>query len=220
MAEAEQGGGLAAYAAARGLEVEPDRHLPRTTPLLSGGELRGVDTVVRGWLSTYVEAQLAVVDRGEARFTVAVTHVPKAKHFVPWMLCHRAEDEGILGRAASELTGGGDRIDLGSAEFDAHFRLHASPQRDDVWLHELFSPAFVVFLIERAPTGLSFEYVEGTLCVALLGSRTMTEDLDGLRDATVELVGRMRAEIREALGEAKGRSAPELPGYPPPGAAA
>jgi hypothetical protein len=215
MGDRDASGGLEAYAAARGLTVEANRRLPRTTPILSGAELRGVDVVVRGWLATYVEAQMAVVDRGQSRFTVAVTHVPKAKRFVPWVLCHRAEDEGLLGGLASDLLRGAQRIDLGSAEFDAHYRIYASPQRDDVWLHELFSPAFIVFLIEWAPTGLSFEYVEGTLCVGLLGDHTLTEDLDGLRDATVELVGRMRAEIREALGEAKGRSAPEPPGYPP-----
>jgi hypothetical protein len=210
--------GLAAYAASRGLEVVEGARLPRTTPLLAEGELRSVDAVVSGWLATYVEATMAVVTREGSRFTVAVTHVPKAKRFAPWMLCHRIEDEHLLGRAFEQLVHGDDRVDLGSAELDAHYRVYAAPQRDDVWLHELFSPAFVVYLIERAPTGLAFEYVEGTLCVSLLGTRTLTEDLDGLRDATVELVGKLRAEIRERLGEAKGRSAPTSPRYPPPGA--
>ena len=208
--------GLAAYAASRGLELVEGARLPRATPLLAEGELRSVDAVASGWLATYVEATLAVVSRDDGRFTVAVTHVPKAKRFVPWMLCHRIEDEHLLGRTAEELVHGQDRINLGSAELDAHYRIYAAPQRDDVWLHELFSPAFVVFLIERAPTGLSFEYVEGTLCVSLPGSRTLTDDLDGLREATVELVGRLRAEIRERLGEAKGRAAPAAPGYPEP----
>jgi hypothetical protein len=206
--------GLAAYAAARGLELVEGKRLPRTTPLLAEGELRSVDAVASGWLATYVEATMAVVTRAESRFTVAVTHVPKAKRFVPWLLCHRIEDEHLLGRAFEQLARGEDRVDLGSAELDAHYRIYAAAERDDVWLHELFSPAFVVFLIERAPTGLSFEYVEGTLCVSLPGGRTLTEDLDGLRDATVELVGKLRAEIRERLGEAKSRSAPTPPGYP------
>jgi hypothetical protein len=209
--------GLAAYAAARGLEVVEGARLPRATPLLAEGELSSVDAVASGWLATYVEATLAVVTRDDSRFTVAVTHVPKAKRFVPWMLCHRTEDEHLLGRAFEQLAHGDDRVDLGSAELDAHYRIYADRQRDDVWLHELFSPAFVVFLIERAPTGLSFEYVNGTLCVSLTGTKTLTEDLDGLRDATVELVGKLRAEIRERLGEAQGRSAPTQPGYPPPG---
>ena len=34
--------------------------------------------------------------------------------------------------------------------------------------------------------------------MSLVGRRTLGEDIDDLRDATVELVGRMRAEIREA----------------------
>jgi hypothetical protein len=218
VAEAEAGtDGLAAYAASRGLEVVEGARLPRTTPLLAEGELRSVDAVASGWLATYVEATLAVVTRDQSRFTVAVTHVPKAKRFVPWMLCHRTEDEHLLGRAFEGLVHGEDRVDFGSAELESHYRIYAAPEREDVWLHELFSPAFVVFLIERAATGLSFEYVEGTLCVSLLGTRTLTEELDGLRDATVELVAKLRGEIRERLGEAKGRSAPQSPGYPPPG---
>src|ERR1700754_3491762 len=66
----EGSGGLAAYAAARRLEGEGDRHLPRTTPPLAGAELGSVDEVVRGWLATYVEAQLAVLTRSDSRFTV------------------------------------------------------------------------------------------------------------------------------------------------------
>jgi hypothetical protein len=200
---------LAAYAAAHGLSVEDGAHLPRTTPLLAEGEVHSVDALIGGWLSKYVEAKIALISRGDTHFTVAVTHVPKAKRFVPWMLCHRAEDEHLLGRAAAALIGDGNRVDLGSAELDQHYRVYAAPQRDDVWFHELFSPAFVIFLIEQAPKGFAFEYVEGTLCVSVLGRRTLSEDLDSLRDATVELVRRIRAEIAERLGPAQAaRSAP------------
>jgi hypothetical protein len=212
--------GIAAWAAAHGLAVEDGVHLPRTTPLLAEGEVHSVDALAGGWLSRYVEAKIALIDRDGGHFTVAVTHVPKAKRFVPWMLCHRVEDEHLLGHAATGLIGGGKAIDLGSAEFDQHYRVYASPQRDDVWFHELFSPAFIVFVIEGAPKGFAFEYVEGTLCVSLLGQRTVAEDLDGLRDATVELVRRIRAEIGERLGPAQAaRSAPGATGFEadPPG---
>jgi hypothetical protein len=210
MASADGVGGLAAYAAAHGLAVEDGVHLPRTTPLLAEGEVHSVEELIGGWLSKYVEAKIALIDRGAAHFTVAVTHVPKAKRFVPWMLCHRIEDEHLLGRAATALIGGGGAIDLGSAELDQHYRVYAAPERDDVWFHELFSPAFIVFLIEQSPKGFAFEYVEGTLCVSVLGRQTLAADLDGLRDATVELVRRIRAEIAERLGPAQAaRSAPE-----------
>jgi hypothetical protein len=205
---------LTAWAGAHGLSVEDGVHLPRTTPLLAEGEVHAVDALAGGWLSKYVEARVALIDRDGGHFTVAVTHVPKAKRFVPWMLCHRVEDEHLLGRAARGLIGNGTQVDLGSAEFDQHYRVHASPQRDDIWFHELFSPAFIVFLIEQAPKGFAFEYVEGTLCVSLLGQRTVAEDLDGLRDATVELVRRIRAEISERLGPAQAaRSAPGASGF-------
>jgi hypothetical protein len=211
--------GLAEYAAAHGLTVEDGARLPRKTPLLAEGEVRAVDALAGGWLSKYVEAKLALIDRGDTHFTVAVTHVPKAKQFVGWMLCHRTEDEHLLGRAARALIGGGGAIDLGSAELDAHYRVYAAPDRDDVWFHELFSPDLIVWLIEKAPAGFAFEYVEGTLCVSLVGRRTVTEDLDALRDATVELVRRIRAEIAERLGKASSaRSAPGATAYesPPP----
>src|SRR6202000_1356306 len=195
--------GVIALSPAPGLTVEDGVPLPRTTPLLAEGEVHSVDALAGGWLSKYVEAKIALVSRGDdEHFTVAVTHVPKAKRFVPWMLCHRGAGEGLVGRAAAALIGEGDRVDLGSAEFDGCYRIYASPKRDDVWFHELFSPAFVVFLIEQSPKGFAFEYVEGTLCVSLHGSHTLDDDLDGLRDATVELVRRIRAEIAERLGPA------------------
>jgi hypothetical protein len=217
MADADGVEGLTAWAAAHGMTVEAGAHLPRTTPLLAEGEVHSVDALAGGWLSKYVEAKVALVSRGDdEHFTVAVTHVPKAKRFVSWMLCHRAADEGLLGRAAAALIGEGERVDLGSAEFDGCYRVYASSKRDDVWFHELFSPAFIVFLIEQSPKGFAFEYVEGTLCVSLHGSRTLGEDLDGLRDATVELVRRIRAEIAERLGPAAAaRSAPGEPGFGP-----
>jgi hypothetical protein len=214
MADADGVDGLAAWAAARGMTIEDGVHLPRTTPLLAEGEVHSVDALAGGWFSKYIEAKVALIDRADAHFTVAVTHVPKAKRFVPWMLCHRAEDEHLLGRAFSTLVGDGNQVELGSAELDQHYRVYASPQREDVWFHELFSPAFVVFLIEQAPKGFAFEYVEGTLCVSVLGRQTLTEDLDGLRDATVELVRRIRGEIAERLGKADAaRSAPGETGF-------
>ena len=205
--------GLAAWAAAHGLSVEDGVHLPRTTPLLAEGEVHSVDALAGGWLSKYVEAKIALIDRDGGHFTVAVTHVPKAKRFVPWMLCHRVEDAHLLGRAALGLIGNDTQVDLGSTELDQHYRVFAAPQRDDIWFHELFSPAFIIWLIEGAPKGFAFEYVEGTLCVSLLGQRTVAEDLDGLLDATVELVRRIRAEISERLGPARAaRSAPGASG--------
>ncbi len=224
MTDADGIEGLTSWAAAHGLTVEADTHLPRTTPLLAEGEVHSVDALAGGWLSKYVEAKIALVSRGDdEHFTVAVTHVPKAKRFVPWMLCHRVEDEGLLGRAARALIGEGDRVDLGSAEFDGCYRVFASSKRDDIWFHELFSPAFLVFLIEQSRKGFAFEYVEGTLCLSLRGRHTLSEDLDGLGDATVELVRRIRAEISERLGPAAAaRSAPGETGFddaaPLPGA--
>ncbi len=212
MSEPEGAAGLAAWAAARGLALEDGVHLPRTTPLLAEGEVHAVDALAAGWLSKYVEAKIALIERDGGHFTVAVTHVPKAKRFVPWMLCHRVEDGHLLGRAALGLIGDGTQVDLGSVELDRHYRVYAAKDRDDVWFHELFSPSFIVFLIEAAPKGLAIEYVEGTLCVSLLGQLTVVEDLDGLRDVTLELVRRIRAEIAERLGPAQAaRSAPENP---------
>src|ERR1700750_450571 len=128
MADADGVEGLAAWAGAHGLTVEAGAHLPRTTPLLAEGEVHSVDALAGGWLSKYVEAKIALIDRDSGHFTVAVTHVPKAKRFVPWMLCHRVEDAHLLGRAALGLIGSDSQVDLGSTEFDQHYRVFAAPR--------------------------------------------------------------------------------------------
>jgi len=146
--------------------------------------------------------------------------VPKAKRFVPWMLCHRVEDDGPLGHAAAALLGegGADRPRQRRVRpLLPPLRLREARRR--LWFHELFSPAFLFFLTERSPNGLAFEYVEGTLCVSLRGRLTLGEDLDALAAAAVELVRRIRAEIAERLGPATvARSAPGEAGFEPPSA--
>src|ERR1700749_1965103 len=116
MGDADGVEGLTAWAGAHGLAVGAGADLPRTTPLLAEGEVHSVDALAGGWLSKYVEAKIALVSRGDdEHFTVAVTHVPKAKRFVPWMLCHRVADAHLLGRAAGALIGGGGEGGLGGA---------------------------------------------------------------------------------------------------------
>jgi len=151
-------------------------------------------------------------DRSRRRhFTIAVTHVPKAKRFVPGCSA-TACDEHLLGRAATGLIGAARRSTSGAPNRPALPGLPAARARRRL-VHELFSPAFIVFLIEQSPRGFAFEYSEGTLCVSLLGSGR-GRGLDGLRDATVELVRRIRAEISERLGPAQAaRSAPDATGF-------
>ena len=67
-------------------------------------------------------------------------------------------------------------------------RLRLSRNATTSGSNQLFSPAFIVFPIQQSPKGFAFEYVEGTLCVSLHGSEALGQDLDRLRDATVELV--------------------------------
>ena len=182
MADADGAAGLAAWAGAHGLSVEDGARLPRTTPLLAEGEVHSVDALIGGWLSKYVEAKIALVSRGDDEsFTVAVTHVPKAKRFVPWMLCHRVEDEGLLGRAAAALVGEGDRVELGSAELDACYRVYAALAARRRLVPRALLAGFHRLPDRTGTEGIRLRVRRGdALCQLPWDGTTLGEDLDAL----------------------------------------
>ena len=173
------------------------------TPLLVTGR-DGSNTVLKeGELAPGLEGVVCehvfadATSRQEA--TVVVTSVPETVAYMPALVCR---DRATLGAEPAQLPA--ERwmpVELESAEFNRRYRLLTLAGQDPGWVRELFSPALIAWLADRAPAGLSFELNEGHLVVAQPGPPGGAGAVDGLVSAAAELRTRLRAEALEEEAE-------------------
>ena len=78
------------------------------------------------------------------------------------------------------------------------YELEVADRADDVAVRKVFSPAFVVYLVERAGEPLFIELRKRTLTVALRGQLLGTADLDRLLDDVARVAAAIApATVRE-----------------------
>jgi hypothetical protein len=189
--------GLVAFARARRLSHSADEAIRPVTPALDGAGSRQGD-VVSGELAPALTGQLfylAAGDRtGEA--TGVLTTVPEARPYVTAIAC---QDRALAGRRAPVKYSAErwQEIRLESSAFAERHRLLVIAGQDAGWTRELFSPALITWLTDRAPAGLSFELNAGHLCVLVPGHLQDAGELAGLCEAAAELAARIREEARE-----------------------
>ena len=89
-------------------------------------------------------------------------------------------------------------VELESAELHDLYELEVADRADDVAVRKVFSPAFVVYLVERAGEPLLIELRKRTLTVALRGQLLELADLDRLLDDVARVAAAIApATVRE-----------------------
>ena len=194
------------YAREHGLDYARAGTVPEATPLLSRGDRRFATDLAVGELPGGLEGTVArytYVDddeRGDQRvqrYTVLSTLVPESVGFVPLLLCrHRRTARGLDDEADPDYPKRRS-LELESAVVRQRYRIEISDEQDPQWMRELFSPSFVAWLAERAPEGMSFELVDGALCVSLPGHDEDPASVERLVAAAAHVAGRLRREAYE-----------------------
>lgn len=191
--------GLGTLAQARGLEPV-DGELRELTPALITGSRGEVSSRLRGELAPGLRGELIHHRFAEGatsrESTIVLSSIPESVAFVPALVCR---DRAAMGRGApaqlpaerwTETT-------LESSRFNSRYRLLTLGGQDAGWVRELFSPALIAWLADRAPAGLSFELNDGNFVVALPGHLNTPEQVQELCDAAAELAQRIRTEAEE-----------------------
>lgn len=190
--------GLRAFAASSELTFEEAGRVRAATHALASAGAGGERPVVSGELRPGMEGLLFAAPAGEASggFTAVLTEVPETRPYAVTIACRRRD-----GPAGGEpVKYGKERwkdVRLESAAFEREFNLLVLEGQDTGWTYELFSPALISWLTDRAPEGLGFELNEGWLCVLQPGEIRDPGALDSLCDAAAELAGRLREEALE-----------------------
>jgi hypothetical protein len=199
------------YAQQRGMSLIHGRgRLPQATPLLRKGDERYTERTLLGPLAEGLEGTLALYTYEEEttdskgnqqtnyyRYTVGLVEVAECAGFVPELYCQRKFGLRALEKFEDVFRTSKERVELESEALDKKFEIFAGNEQDAVWLRQLFSPTFIVWLTDSAPDKFAFELVDGNLCCYVSGHKENAADLDAIAAATGAVARRLRDEALE-----------------------
>jgi hypothetical protein len=199
------------YAANRGLTLIHGRgRLPGATPLLRKGDDRYTDRSLTGPIADGFDGTLALYTYEEEtrdsdgdtqtnyyRYTLGLVEVPECIPFVPELFCQRKFGLRALEKFEDIFRGDKQRVTLESEKLLEKYEIFSSKEQDQNHLRQLFSPSFIVWLIDSAPDKFAFELVGGTLCCYVSGHKENAAALDAIAAATGAVAQRLRDEALE-----------------------
>ena len=199
-----------AYAEARGLARQAGRgHLPPSTPLLRKGDDRYAEQVMDGTLPGGLPGALALYTYEEEtrdsegnkdttyyKFTVVMHDLPAVATKVADLYCQRRSGFRFMDSAEDKFRQM-KRLELESDALDRRYEIFYGANDDEIWMKQLFSPRFIVWLTESPPKDFAFELSAGSLCVNVKGHYDNAADLDTLCEAASEVARRLAGEAAE-----------------------
>ena len=135
-------------------------------------------------------------DTDHYRFTVVLHDIPSAAHKVSDVYCQRREGFRFMD-SAEDVFRRMQRLELESEALDKRYEVFYGASDDTNWMKQLFSPSFIVWLTERTPEELAFEFSAGSLCVNVKGQCDSAAELDALCIAAGEVAKRLAGEAAE-----------------------
>lgn len=201
---------FAAYAEARGMTLLAEHsRLPTTTPLLKKGDDRYADRLMEGPLAEGTEGKLATYTYEETsygkdgketnyyRYTLGYVEVPESVPVVPELFVQRKSGLRSLEKFEDVFRGSKKRVKFESEALDRKYEIFVSEMQEPNRVHQLFSPTFIVWLVEQAPDKFAFELVGGKLCCYVNGHKENAQALDRIASATASVAKRLRDEALE-----------------------
>jgi hypothetical protein len=198
------------YAQQRGLALGGRGPLPPATPLLSKGTDRYAERTLTGRIAEGVDGTLALYtyetestdSKGNRetqyhRFTIGLVEVPDCAQRVPELFCQQKFGLRALEKFEDVFRRSKERVKLESEVLDEKYEIFSAKGQDAVWLRQLFSPSFIVWLTDEAPKKFAFELVNGNLCCYIHGHKQDAADLDAVAAAAATVGARLREEANE-----------------------
>ncbi len=198
------------YAQEHSFELQGKHSLPQSTPLLGKGDDRYANRTLSGNLAEDCEGTLALFTYEDEttdsngnrqtnyyRYTLTLTEVPEAVEKAPKLRVQRKFGFRAL-QGMEDAFRKDERVELESEALAKHYEIFAGKECDSVWLRQLFSPQFIVWMTEAAPEKFAFEFYGGTLCCFVNGHKEDAVALDTMRAAGAAVHRQLRKEAAES----------------------
>jgi hypothetical protein len=199
-----------AYATGRGLNRVGKGLLPPATPLLRKGDRRYGEQIMNGTLPGGLPGALALytyeVDSTDSdgdrdtdyyRFTVVMHDLPTVAPHLADLYCERRSGFRWMD-SAEDVFRRMKRLELESVALDKRYEIFYGANDSENWLHQLFSPSFIVWLAEHAPRTFAFELSGGSLCISIKGHHDNATEFDELCEAAAVVARRLTEEAGES----------------------
>jgi hypothetical protein len=197
---------LEAWALSRGWADASDLLLEKATPLLRNGDRRHSEHHFAGVLAndpavichyTYEVRHTSTDSRGVSSETwedhpFTLVQAAVTARGIPRLSMHPRAflDNRLFDRLDSAVTT--DRVvELESADLEKRYKLEVADEADDMAVHVLFEPSFMMWCLDQATQKLLFEIEHDTLVVAVPGHSYDPETLDGLIDKATTVAARL-----------------------------
>jgi len=198
------------YATQHQMSASGKRPLPPTTPLLRKGDDRYAERVLDGPLGEGIEGLLALytyedqstdsdgnTQTSYSHYTIGLTAVPECAGRLPELYCQRKFGLRALEKVEDVFRRSKQRVKFESEALDQRYEIFVGTGQDLNWLHQVFSPTFIVWLTDSAPEKFAFELVNGSLCCYVSGHKKSTVELDAVRNASAAVATRLHEESLE-----------------------
>lgn len=198
-----------AYATGRRLNRVKKGSLPPSTPLLRKGDRRYGEQIMNGVLPGGLPGAAALytyeVDTTDSdgdrdtdyyRFTVVMHDLPTVAPHLADLYCERRSGfrwTDSIEDAFKRM----QRLELESEALDRRYEIFYGAHDSENWMKELFSPSFIVWLVEQPPDDFAFEFSGGSLCVNVKGHHDNAAELDRLCEAGAAVALRLTEEAAE-----------------------
>ena len=198
---------FSSYAESRELEDGGEAGLPHGPPLLREGDRRYAQRVMTGTLPGGLRGAIALYvfetreGSGESEhlrshpFTVVVHRMPEVTERVLELYCEPRSRRGA--RPGGHALMGMRALQLESVALHQRYEVFFGTADDENWLHQLFSPTFIVWLAEQAPERFAFQLSQGWLCSFIPGHLESAAGLDRLAEAAAVVGHRVIDEVSE-----------------------
>lgn len=199
------------WASARGLTWHGGGgSLDGTSPFLRKGDRRKVNQLFTGPLDEGIEGSVALYTYtvestdSEGRdsdtdypFTVVTVRMPETVAHLPELRVQRKSGLKALEKFEDAFRRQHERVTLESEAMRDRYEVFVQKEQDQIWVRRLFSPSFIVWLVESPPQKFAFELEKGYFVAYIPKHRDSAAGLDEMVAVSTRIAHRLRDEVAQ-----------------------
>lgn len=198
------------YCESHGLTRLEDAEIDEFTPLLRKGDERDTKEVFHGPLAPGIEGDLVLWtytevsydhkgNRRESNYPFTLVHVemPETIAHLPELRVQNQSGFKFLEGLEDKFRAEHMRVTLESEAIRDRYEIFVLKDQDPVWVRRLFSPSFIVWLVEKPPYRFAFELEDGHFVAYIPKHQDDVEGLERITSFGCQVAERLLEEVAQ-----------------------